>query len=53
MLHPGDMSEWQATVSLLTGCEAVWAALGGSVLADRSIAPVTQEQGETQTCMEF
>ena len=45
ILHPGDMSEWQATVYLLTGCEEVSAALGGSVLADRSIAPVNTGAG--------
>jgi hypothetical protein len=43
-LYPGDMSEWHAGVYLLTGCDEVWSALGGSVLADSSIAPAIEER---------
>jgi hypothetical protein len=43
VLHPDDMSEWQAAVYLLTGCESVWRAVGAAVLGDRTIAPVVDE----------
>jgi hypothetical protein len=42
-LYPLDMSEWQAAMYLLTGCEGVCGALGADVLVDRSIAPVVRE----------
>jgi hypothetical protein len=42
-LYPWDMSEWQAAVYRLTGCEQVWGTVGAAVLAERSIAPVLRE----------
>ena len=42
-LYPWDMTEWQAAVYLMTGCDLVWGALGAAVLAERSIAPVIRE----------
>ena len=42
-LYPPDMSEWQAAVYLLSGCEEVWGELGGRVMRERSIAPVIEE----------
>jgi hypothetical protein len=35
VLYPRDLSEWQAAVYLLTGCEQVWSVLGADALADR------------------
>ena len=35
-LYPWDMTEWQAAVYLLTGCELVWTAIGADVMPDRS-----------------
>jgi hypothetical protein len=43
LLQPWDMSEWQASVYLLTGCDEVWRALGAAVLAEHSIEPVHHE----------
>ena len=42
-LYPPDMSEWQSAVYLLTGNDGVWGELGGRVMQERSIGPVTQE----------
>ena len=42
-LYPPDMSEWQAAVYLLSGCEEVWGELGGRVMRERSIALVIEE----------
>ena len=39
-VHPVDHTQWQSAVYLLTGCRPVWRALGGPILATRSIAPV-------------
>ena len=35
VLYSRDLSEWQAAVYLLTGCEQVWSVLGADALADR------------------
>jgi hypothetical protein len=37
------LGEWQAAVYLLTGCDPVWRVLGGTVMAERSIAPIVSE----------
>jgi hypothetical protein len=42
-LHSDDMAEWQSAVYLLTGNDAVWAALGGEVIGQRSVAPARYE----------
>ena len=42
-LYPSDMSEWQSAVYLVTGNDGVWGELGGRVMPERSIGPVTQE----------
>lgn len=46
MLSPWDMTEWQAAIYLLTGCELVWTAIGAGVMADRSIGSVIRELEE-------
>jgi hypothetical protein len=40
-----DMGEWQSAVYLLTGCEPIWRALGGAVMAERSMLPVFSQIG--------
>jgi hypothetical protein len=42
LLYPADMSEWQAAVYLLTGCDQVWLALAQNVLTD-VFSPVINE----------
>ena len=42
-LYPSDVSEWQSAVYLVTGNVGVWDELGGRVMPERSIGPVTQE----------
>ena len=37
------MAEWQAAVYLLAGSDEIWAALGGTVLQNRSFGPVISE----------
>jgi hypothetical protein len=41
-LYPRDMSEWESAVYLLTGNDGVRGELGGRVMQERSIGPVTR-----------
>ena len=45
LLYPEYMREWQGAVYLLSGCRALWSALGNAVCAERSIFPVIDELG--------
>ena len=42
-LYPPDMSEWQSAVDVLTGNDGVRGELGGRVMQERPIGPVTRE----------
>jgi hypothetical protein len=42
-LQAWEMSGWRSAVSLLTGCDEVWRALGADVIGERSVAPAICE----------